>query len=279
MQPMDLILRWPSAAATLGEIDLIRYALRSVATYCAWAQRVVLVTPRPERPAWLAPDHPGLALVHHDEIMAQFLLPSGNPSSVDSHLHRVPGVGATFAVMPANTLILSPNIAQALMTPDGQAVIHLDAARRLTVSETVSVGALNKRFGRGDWPALAAAPVILDRTTTQAMCNDFAAQIAATRRNRSPRAQSGDVAPLFLAAHYAHATGRAIPGAPSETAQVTTSFEIGARYGTWWRLRQLARQHPMSVSFSRGNTASDRAVQIAQDWLERAFPDPAPWEI
>lgn len=277
---------------TRDNLELLRFALRSVARNCPWARRIHLVTCRPQVPAWLDASHPRIRLVHHDEIIAPALLPTFNSFAIVSHLHLVPGLGERFVYFEDDMLALSPALGPALLAPDGRPLVHL-ARRRVTPRARLDPGraspwnlalatadaALSRRYGGGGRRHVIHGPQVMARETMAALAETFPAELAATRaaRFRAP----DNVPPEFLAPHFALETGRAIAASTAQSRRIEGYVSIeNLRAWTALQLAWTRARRKLSATLNdsfgaRPNPATERMVRR---WLESRFPDPAPWE-
>ncbi len=277
---------------TRDNLEVLRFALRSVARNCPWARRIHLLTCRPQVPAWLDPEHPAINLVHHDVVMAPEVLPTFNSFAIVSHLHLVPGLSRRFVYFEDDMLALSPGLGPALLAPDGRPLVHLSrrrvaprkrldhsAASPWNLALATADEALSRRFGGGARQHVIHGPQLFERETMEAMEAAFPDEIAATRaaRFRAP----GNVPPEFLAPHFALETGRAAraPSALSRKVEGYVSIE-NLRAWTAAQLAWLRARRPLSATLNdsfgaRPNPATETTVRR---WLESRFPDPAPWE-
>ncbi|HWB54387.1 MAG TPA: Stealth CR1 domain-containing protein [Tepidisphaeraceae bacterium] len=74
----------------------LRYSLRSIARFAPWIRTIHIVT-NGQRPAWLNLAHPRIRHVTHRQIYRwQEHLPTFNSTSIESHLHRIPGLSENF---------------------------------------------------------------------------------------------------------------------------------------------------------------------------------------
>ena len=87
--------------------DELRYSLRSIWRFAPWVRHVFIVT-NGQVPHWLNLDHPRLTLVTHSDIYPnQSHLPTFSSPSIESHLHRIPGL-ADYYVYFNDVSLLSP---------------------------------------------------------------------------------------------------------------------------------------------------------------------------
>jgi len=74
----------------------LRYSLRSLYRHLPWIRHIYLVT-NGQIPTWLDTNHPGLTLVQHESIYPNAShLPTFNSTSIECHLHRIPGLAKRF---------------------------------------------------------------------------------------------------------------------------------------------------------------------------------------
>lgn len=74
----------------------LRYSLRSVWKYAPWIRHIWVVT-NGQVPYWLNTEHPRLTVVQHRDIYANLShLPVFASPSIESHLHRIPGLASKF---------------------------------------------------------------------------------------------------------------------------------------------------------------------------------------
>jgi UDP-N-acetylglucosamine-lysosomal-enzyme len=70
----------------------LRYSLRSVEKYAPWIRHIYIVT-NGQIPYWLNLDNPRISVVTHQDIyLNKSHLPTYSSPSIESHLHRIPGL-------------------------------------------------------------------------------------------------------------------------------------------------------------------------------------------
>jgi hypothetical protein len=88
--------------------DELRYSMRSVACFAPWIRTIHLVT-NGQRPPWLNLDHPKIRLVTHRQIYRwPGHLPTFNSTSIEAHLHRIPGLAEHFIYANDDTFLGAP---------------------------------------------------------------------------------------------------------------------------------------------------------------------------
>ena len=83
----------------------LRYSLRSLWRFAPWVRHVFIVT-NGQVPHWLNLDHPRLTLVSHSDIYPnRSHLPTFSSPSIESHLHRIPGLADLFVYFNDDVLL------------------------------------------------------------------------------------------------------------------------------------------------------------------------------
>jgi len=83
----------------------LRYSLRSIWRFAPWVRHVYIVT-NGQVPHWLNLDHPRLTLVTHSDIYPnQSHLPTFSSPSIESHLHRIPGLAEHYIYFNDDVLL------------------------------------------------------------------------------------------------------------------------------------------------------------------------------
>ncbi len=71
--------------------QMLRYSMRSLLMFAPWVGNIYLFTTRPHVPEWLDLDHPRIQVFHHDEVYHdKSALPTFNCYSIEGQLHRLP---------------------------------------------------------------------------------------------------------------------------------------------------------------------------------------------
>ncbi|MEQ6122442.1 Stealth CR1 domain-containing protein [Reichenbachiella sp. MALMAid0571] len=77
--------------------DMLKYSIRSLEKYVPWFNKIYIVTQRPQVPEWLDTSHSKIQIVHHDEFFEnKEHLPTFNCLSIESYLHKIPGISEYF---------------------------------------------------------------------------------------------------------------------------------------------------------------------------------------
>lgn len=272
---------------TRDNLDLLKYALRSLEAYMPSLRRVYLLSMRPQIPAWLAQDHPDVVVVHHDEIIPQKYLPTFNSFAIVSHLHLIPDIGPEFLYFEDDMLLAAPDAASPLYGPavlqTGRAFKRLrrpDPARESPWNMALhnSFALLDAAHGPQRWPKTSHAPLHIDRARFAQTMDRFAPAVAATRAARFRSAaciapevlyplhgwQSGwlAVAQEWHAGLYGYASLNNF--LPSTVAQL--AFARRARGGI------------MCLNDDFRDRPNPRVEAYVQRWLDQTWPEPSRFE-
>ncbi|WP_204112468.1 stealth conserved region 3 domain-containing protein [Shimia biformata] len=276
---------------TRDNLDLIRYALRSLEVNLPEVRRVYLVSCRPQVPRWLKADHPDIEVVHHDQIMSPALLPTFNSFSIVSHLHLLPGLAEQFIYVEDDMLFLRRGAFDA-MWRDGVPLSHFTRKRvrqlevldktkespwNLALAETCV--ALARRGMSADRHHVIHGPRLIEKAVWARMIDTFGDEFAVTRASRFRSA--GNIPPEFLYPHYAVEQGAAITATRGETRRFEgyVSLENFAPW-TWAQLRMLDRKSPFTATLNDSfeNNPNPRVERMVKAWLDARFPTPSRFE-
>jgi hypothetical protein len=93
------------------------YSMRSLLTYAPWVRNIYLVTAGPNQvPRWLNTSHPRIRVVHHDAIAPRASLPMLASPTIESFLHRIPGLSNRFLYLNNDVLLGRPVSLSAFIT-------------------------------------------------------------------------------------------------------------------------------------------------------------------
>ena len=276
---------------TRDNLDLLKYALRSVEENLPEFRRVYLLSCRPQVPDWMRQDHPDLRLVHHDEIMDPAILPTYNSFAIVSHLHLLPDLSETFLYLEDDMLIRRRGLLDALHR-SGMPLSLFKAAktRRLDELDTakdspwnLAMGTANAALARefADRPRQYTihGPRLFHKAAFADMVERFSPEITDTRASRF---RSGTNVPSeYLYPHYAVEQGEAVAGTQAEAKAVGgyASLENFAPW-TWWQLQLLKWRDPFvaTLNDSFEHNPNPRVEKMVRNWLETSFPVPSRFE-
>jgi hypothetical protein len=115
------------ASCRWRDLDELKYSIESANRFAPWLRTIFIVSDH-QRPYWFDEKNPGkLVFVDHPELYGEFEehLPTFNSHSIESHLHRIPGLSEHFIYANDDTFFGSPVIAEDFFTPDGKFKVFL----------------------------------------------------------------------------------------------------------------------------------------------------------
>jgi hypothetical protein len=277
---------------TRDNLQLLRYAMRSVAQHMPQARRIYLFTARPQVPAWLDSAHPKIHLAHHDAVIAPQHLPTFSSFAIVSHLHKLPGLAPRFVYMEDDFLLNSSAVLGVLQ--DGERPqVHLgqhwiapwDKLNPATSSPWNLALAnmdrvLSAKYSPGPRRQVIHGPQLFDQAIFAAAEASFPEVFEATRAAKFRSAQA--VPPENFVPHFAVEAGLATlaPRALSQRVEGYVSLENITPW-TWAQLKRLDLRAPMSIALndSFGARPNPRVERLVRRWLQAKFPKPGPWEV
>lgn len=312
-EPIDVVFTWvddslPGYADTLlahandprdtnpnrtrDNLQILKYALRSIDRNLPFVRRVHLFTCRPQVPDWLDVAREDLRLVHHDEVMAAHLLPTFSSFAIVSHLARLPDLSERFLYFEDDMLALAPLTADHFLSPAGKPLMFFDGRRSplradldpsraspWNLALATANEMLDARFGAERRSHVAHGPLLIDRGAFERTLSAFPREIEATRRARFRG--DGTVPPEYLYPHHAVKTGEADAADSAAVRRMTgyASLENLLPW-TWLQLRLLDWRRPATVTLndSFGSAPNPRVVAHVRRTLERWFPQPSRFE-
>ncbi len=276
---------------TRDNLDIIRYAIRSLDQYLPDLRRIYLLSMRPQVPAWLDTARDDVVVVHHDEVMAPEYLPTFNSFAIVSHLHLLPGLSSEFLYVEDDMLLGRPSPLGAFRDKDGRHRVPfsktglpekaaLDPATaspwNLACAQTREV--LTQRHGHRDWMQKLHWPILFDRDRYAETIERYGLEIAATRAEKFRSAAC--VAPELLDPLDAWARGlvgltKPHPWLRGGYASVENIFAWTALQLAWINL-----WHPpfICLNDSFDDAPNPRVEAYVRNWLQTRYPRPSRFE-
>lgn len=198
------------------DFENLRFMLRSVSSYVRGFRKIHVVTVNPP-PPYIVRDDPRLTFVDHRSIFPEAGdLPVFNATSIESCLHRIPGLlerfvyfnDDLFPTRPKNAEDFFPGGCAALVADNYSSLDPVDPLNRHHLSVTKAFGALDRRFGKTPRLFLDHRPIPLLKSGLFEVENEFREEIVACRRNRFP-ADNDIAVTAALAPYWLFHTGRA----------------------------------------------------------------------
>ena len=271
-------------------LDLLKYSLRSLDRHAPWVRNVILVTCRPQEPAWL--DTGAVRLVHHDEFMPAAHLPTFSSQAILSHLHEIEGLSRRFLYMEDDQLLGAPVGPGDLFDPAGRPLVWTrlkpTMAPRRRGDERISPWnrgvalsrlLLDKRYGRKLRWRINHLALPIEVASWRAMIETWPEAFQRTSANRF-RA-TGNVTPEFLYAQYLLEEGRG----------VRVPLARAWRWAAYHPLNNLpfvqrallARLRWQAPKFSClndnfGERPHPAVVRLVRRFLQELYPEPSRFE-
>ncbi len=176
---------------TRDNLDLLKYAIRSVEANVPSLRRIYLLSMRPQIPIWLDSSHPDVVVVHHDEIIPSHYLPTFNSFSIVSHLHLLPGIGPEFLYFEDDMLLGAqvPALGAAAVLQSGREFRRIRAPDpvkespwNMALHNTLAL--LDGAHGPQAWPKTSHVPLRIDRAQFAETMDLYAPAVEATRMAR-----------------------------------------------------------------------------------------------
>jgi len=263
--------------------DELRYSMRSLQMYLPFVNHVFLVTAG-HVPSWLDANYSKLTVVTHSEIFLDPSdLPTFNSHSIESQLHRIPGLSEHYLYVNDDVIFGKPQDPRTYFSGNGQsrffwstAPVPQWAGSQSPLIDEIALNArdlLIEHFGVRVTNKFrhTAHPQI--RSVLEEMEQRFPelwAQVAASRF----RARTDVSLAVSLFHHYSFATGRSLPG------QLAYDY-----FSVDHRLDQrLQNFRPNEVdSFCMNDVSDDselwaKAQRTASRFLDSWYPYASPFE-
>ncbi|OUE22375.1 Capsular polysaccharide phosphotransferase SacB [Clavibacter michiganensis] len=272
--------------ARFRQIDELKYALRSVYLFAPWVRRIFIVTDSP-KPAWLA-EHPGVTFVRSEEFFTDpAALPTHNSQAVESQLQHIPGLSEHFLYSNDDMFFGRPVQPGMFFSPGG-ITKFIEASTRIGLGDNdsdrsgfensarVNRRLLMDRFGRLITRHLEHAATPLRKSVLLELEQEFAEDFHRTQLSRF-RSSTDISVTNSLYHYYAQMTARAVQ---QENAKVTY-VDTTSRAGLDMLPGLLKRRSQDFFCLNDGSfpevPADERQARV-QDFLERYYGIPAPWE-
>ncbi|MFD2341713.1 sugar phosphotransferase [Clavibacter tessellarius] len=272
--------------ARFRQIDELKYALRSVYLFAPWVRRIFIVTDSP-KPAWLA-EHPGVTFVRSEEFFTDpAALPTHNSQAVESQLQHIPGLSEHFLYSNDDMFFGRPVQPGMFFSPGG-ITKFIEASTRIGLGDNdsdrsgfensarVNRRLLMERFGRLITRHLEHAATPLRKSVLLELEQEFAEDFHRTQLSRF-RSSTDISVTNSLYHYYAQMTARAVQQENAKVAYVDTT----SRAGLDMLPGLLKRRSQDFFCLNDGSfpeVPSDERQARVQDFLERYYGIPAPWE-
>lgn len=271
-----------NSAKRWGNHDELRYSLRSLLMFAPWVRLVHIVT-NGQVPPWLDLSNPRVRLVTHEQIYRwPEHLPTFNSVSIESHLHRIPGLSEMFVYFNDDTFLGRECPVGEFFTPDGKMVfahggkLHYAYNSRRDVWRAGTANArrlLTQEYGKRNYTMAThhAKPFrksFLDWVDARWM--------GVVRENSAARFRSPNAVAMCSAflGNCAVAEGCAIAKRRG-TYSITASR---SRRGARLRLESIIKTRPAFFCIN-DNGITRKVGSILAAYLRKYFPNPSEFEL
>lgn len=277
---------------TRDNLDLLKYSLRSLERYCPWVRNVYLFTIRPQVPAWLDTNAPGLHVVHHDEVIEPRHLPTFNSFAIVSHLHLLPGLSERFLYVEDDMLFAAPVALDDLMDEAGRSWVypHLGYTRPAAAGVTEDLSPWNASlangnalldgcFGHERRREVNHIPLLLQRGVWAEMQERWPEAVEVTRSSRFRG--HDDISFEYLYPYYAYYTGAARMHSIATTYHRVLYHPLENILPWAWlgaALHRLWRPKFFTLNDNFDERPNPRVVAFIRRFLARAYPTPSRFE-
>jgi len=265
----------------------LRYSLRSIYKNIANLGNIFIVT-MDQRPKWLV-DHPKVRVVSHSEIIDAKWLPTFNSNAIESALHHIPGLGEYFLYLNDDFFVGQPCTINDFFQPNGKLrfnVSNISGPTGTIKPYHISYQAgllntnnlLNKLFGTKPRNMLVHTPQPLRVSwmyeAEQMFPNVFLTNLGSPFRNSDTYALTNG----FLH-HLWQEQGRAEQCRPN---LIETNYSCGSPFSAISNQRKLSMleiKRPQFFCIEDNSVRyPEKCDQPLKQWLNKMFPEPAPWE-
>lgn len=273
-------------------LDLLKYALRSLAAYAPWIRHVYIVTCAPQIPLWLKTCQPNLSIVHHDAFIDADFLPTFNSFTIASFLTRIPGLSRRFLYINDDTLFDRPVCLADFVDNNGRlrlyprlriacssAQRHRDDISPWNASVAHANYLLDSAFGTERRNDVNHVPLFIDKHHWEDMLERWPDDFYQTRHSRF-RAKYNIPHGHFYP-YYLLNTGRGrmetfwrsyseVSYCALENSVVLTGLRLAGLYAF--------RRKFVCFNDGFGAEPNQRAIALVREFLERRFPAKSPYE-
>ena len=101
----------------------LQYSLRSIELYMPWVRNIYIVTDD-QIPEWLNRDHPKIKMVYHKDLLDKQHRPTFNSLSLESYLHRIPGISEVYIYFNDDFFVNKPVNKDTFINQEGQLLLY-----------------------------------------------------------------------------------------------------------------------------------------------------------
>lgn len=250
--------------------DMLKYSIRSVMQFLPWVRTIYIVTARPQHPDWLQMDHPKVKVVHHDQIIDEQYLPTFNYNTIESGIHRIPGLSEYYLYscddfLFGNDVYLSD---------------YLDEDGRITVFGTLFGENLKFRIyeRKNDIVSLGLVehqPIFFKKEYVDELQEHYAALFHTSRHTKFRRDDNVTMQKVYKQWVLSNHRDKANPISVTELSKIHTFHKIKNNYERQVKaLEQLEKKAPkfFCLNDDQRDNPNPKVVELVQDYLNRKYP-------
>lgn len=272
-QPVDL-----NPERTRDHYTLLRYSLRSVERYFSHFRNVILLTARPQAPAWINRAHPRLRLVHHDEVAAPADRPTFNSNAIESHLHLIPGLSEHFLYLNDDFLFGRATTPEDFYARDGRIKVFGTWAGERLPFRVHEDGHWSNLFS---WGPIEHTPLLIDRALWADMLASRPAEVRATRAQKFRAPADLRMDKLYRQHLLARHRDRAVAEPAWRLLRYHRFHKIrnnfAAQKSAFAKLRAL-RPKFYCLNDDQGDRPDERVSALVRAFLDEHYPQPSSFE-
>lgn len=275
-------------------LDLLKYSLRSLASYAPWIRHVYILTCRPQVPRWLNTTHPNLSVVHHDDFINKECLPTFNAFAIESFMGNIPNLSQRLLYLNDDFLLDGPVTFDDFVDGYGNLRMfprlrwtrrskmrHRDDFSPWNASLAHANYLLDAAFGAKLRHAVNHVPLLIDQKYWQEMIERWPVDFKVTRQSRF-RAKYNVPAVGHFYPYFLLETGRArLESFYRSYRDVSYCILNNSAVLTGLRLASLGayRRKTFCLNDEFGNAPKRRVEKMVKTFLEHSYPGKSPYEI
>lgn len=259
----------------------LKYSMRSVLANCSWVRNIMLVTDD-QVPDWLDVTHPRIRVVDHRELFGDAgALPTFNSHAIAGRLHHISGLSDRYVILNDDVFFGHEVGPETFFLSNGMMKFFLSKSTLSSGNEDLpthevarhnSARILQRDFGFTPSRNFFHTPLAQSREVLFELEARYPEIFEATWSHQTRSSEDYEIN-AWLHNYYGYATRRALPGTIQYDYFALDDPNLLRRLE-----RLLARRNVATFCINDSPEAQESHLFFLQDWFERYFPTPAPWE-
>lgn len=269
--------------ARYEQIDELRYALRSIASYFKDFRKIFIVTDE-QIPWWLDTDNEKVVIIDHKDIFPNInYLPVFNSHAIEANLHRIPGLSKKFIYLNDDIFLWKPMDKSKFFKANGLSIsrfenisnVHGKPSQHYPAWKNAALNVNNKleeKYGVRNYSYHLHCPHSLDKDVYNDMWKEFYDELNQTSKSRFRSKE--DYSPIsFLYHAFSFIKGHSIKENLTEVGIYNT-----ANSDHLDKLEKAIDNYNIDfVCINDGG--QDRFTSRILNILQKKFPTKAEWEL